>query len=139
MSEPMTLGEVLEQPVANALVVDGLLWGGPLAVAFAKGVDAMRTKLIRSVYGTDEPCPECETSGVGSPPADGRPYGPVCPTCHELRGTGRIKTPGLVERWMLFLCYAAGVAGEDARAPDEFRPVLVGDVLEFLRREIGEV
>jgi len=93
----------------------------------------------RILYGTDEPCMECETSGVGSPPADGRPYGPVCPTCHELRGTGRIKTPGLVERWMLFLCYAAGVAGEDARAPDEFRPVLVGDVLEFLRREIGEV
>ena len=129
MTGPATLGEVLDK------------WEGKGRATFGQTGGAIHDftqDLRRILYGTDEPCPECKTSGVGSPPADGRPYGPVCPTCHELRGTGRIKTPGLVERWMLFLCYAAGVVGEDARAPDEFRPVLVGDVLEFLRREIGE-
>jgi len=89
MSKPMTLGEVLDK------------WEGKGRATFGQTGGAIHDftqDLRRILYGTDEPCPECETSGVGSPPADGRPYGPVCPTCHELRGTGRIKTPGMVER-----------------------------------------
>jgi len=41
--------------------------------------------LRRIVYGTDEPCMACKSLGRIA----------ECPTCH---GTGRIKTPGLVER-----------------------------------------
>jgi hypothetical protein len=113
MSEPTTVGEVLDK------------WEGKGRATFGQTGGAIHDftqDLRRNLYGTDEPCPECETSGVGSPPADGRPYGPVCPTCHELRGTGRIKTPGLVER-----------VAASALAEQEFTSWRVA-----LRREIRE-
>ena len=113
MNEPRTLGELLAEETRE--------WESDYWVS--------AYDLRRILYGTDEPCRPC--GGLGYDPI--RHVG--CSACH---GTGRTKTPGLVERWMLFLCYAAGVVGEDARAPDEFRPVLIGDVLEFLRREIGD-
>ena len=112
MSKPMTLGEVLDK------------WEGKGRATFGQTGGAIHDftqDLRRILYGTDEPCPECETSGVGSPPADGRPYGPVCPTCHELRGTGRIKTPGVEDRLL-------PVVG----------PIAPADMRANLRREIGE-
>ena len=113
MTAPTTLGEVLDK------------WEGKGRATFGQtggAIHAFTQDLRRILYGIDEPCPECETSGVGSPPADGRPYGPVCPTCHELRGTGRIKTPGLVER-----------VAASALAEQEFTSWRVA-----LRREIRE-
>jgi len=133
MSKPTTLGEVLDK------------WEGKGRATFGQtggAIHAFTQDLRRILYGTDEPCPVCGGEGWLKPyekPARGN-----CVTtysgrpCGSCGAGGRIKTPGLVGRWMVFLCYAAGVVGEDARAPDEFRPVLVGDVLEFLRREIGE-
>jgi hypothetical protein len=93
------------------------------------------TDLLRRIlYGTDEPCPECygrasERRGAG--------YYPTRPTCLPCHGTGRIKTPGLVERVMLDVIAAAGIDA-DPLGPDDARDVRVGDVREPLRREIGE-
>ena len=126
MTEPATLGEVLDKWEGKGRATVGQTGGA---------IHDFTQELRRALYGTDEPCPECETSGVGSPPADGRPYGPVCPTCHELRGTGRIKTPGLVERVKREILAAAESDELPKSAGAAYGIVLAA---EALRREIGE-
>ena len=82
--------------------------------------------LRRILYGTDEPCMACKSLGRIA----------ECPTCH---GTGRLKTPGLVER--------LGVAAEHTQVPgwpERTYYLLDPTSREFsawrsaLRREIGE-
>jgi len=134
MSEPTTLGELLQDLTRRQDEP-------PASCTFEKGYnDGLRVAgfaLRRIVYGTDEPCPTCQNTGWGSVT-----YGPncgvpnVCPTCH---GTGRIKTPGLVER--------LGVAAEHTQVPswpERTYYLLDPTSREFsawrsaLRREIGE-
>ena len=87
------------------------------------------TLLRRILYGTDEPCPVCDGTGY-DPPAH------PCLSCH---GSGRLKTPGLVER--------LGVAAEHTQVPswpERTYYLLDPTSREFsawrsaLRREIGE-
>jgi len=105
MSEPTTLGEYVERCGEGSVL------------------------LRRILYGTDEPCPECGGSGR-EPNEPGTRY--QCRTCH---GTGRIKTPGMVERVKREVLAAA----ESDELPKS-AGVAYGIVLaaEALRREIGE-
>ena len=104
MSEWMTLGQVLAK------------WEGKGRATFGQtggAIHAFTQDLRRNLYGTDEPCPDSYRSTKF-------PYGHGgCPTCHS---TGRIKTPGLVER-----------VAASALAEQEFTSWRIA-----LRREIGE-
>ena len=121
-------------------------WAGDMAEGFR-----------RILYGTDEPCPECyrPASGWCDDPRTlaGAPIGQYhCPgcgvmqlagaahmVCERCHGTGRLKTPGLVER--------LGVAAEHTQVPswpERTYYLLDPTSREFsawrsaLRREIGE-
>ena len=80
----------------------------------------------RILYGTDEPCRPC--GGLGYDPI--RHVG--CSACH---GTGRIKTPGLVERFKQEVLGAAESDELPKSAGAAYGIVLAA---EALRREIGE-
>jgi hypothetical protein len=104
MSEPTTLGELLA-------------W-------------APTDLLRRILYGTDEPCPECHNSTMYALNLAGEWRYQPCATCPE---TGRIKTPGLVERAL------EGVlrVGEEEGHPN-LDATTLRIVRTVLRREIGE-
>ena len=79
MSEPTTVGEVLDK------------WEGKGRATFGQTGGAIHDftqDLRRSLYGTDEPCPGCTVARTLSGNV-------TCAICHD---TGRLKTPGLVER-----------------------------------------
>ena len=79
MSKPMTLGEVLDK------------WEGKGRATFGQTGGAIHDftqELRRALYGTDEPCPEPDFYHWVTTQ-------PCCGTCHN---TGRLKTPGVVER-----------------------------------------
>ena len=108
MTEPMTLGEVVDK------------WEGKGRATFGQTGGAIHDftqDLRRILYGTDEPCPGnvCRVN-------PGWKYA-QCPTCH---GTGRLKTPGVVERLEHDIAVSV--------TPD------VGlRWLDAIRREIGEI
>jgi hypothetical protein len=105
MSEPRTLGEVLDKWEDKGRATFGPSWSNAAIHAFT-------ADLRRILYGTDEPCPD---------PYHDHAFGHVgCPACV----TGRIKTPGLVER--VDTEYARGPWYDDETWRD------------CLRREIGE-
>ena len=96
--------------------------------------------LRRILYGTDEPCSECNGRGWSPNYEEGimttSVFNVPCPTCH---GTGRLKTPGVVER--------LSVAAEHTQLagwPEGTYHLLDTAAPEFtcwldaLRREIGE-
>ena len=82
MSEPATVGEVLDKWEGKGRATVGQTGGA---------IHDFTQDLRRILYGTDEPCPGCKATGADT---DGEGYY-TCPICW---GTGRIKTPGMVER-----------------------------------------
>jgi len=120
MSEPTTLGEALTKWESIGSVTFGQAGGS---------IEAFTKDLRRILYGTDKPCPVWDGTGY-DPPAH------PCLSCH---GSGRLKTPGLVER--------LGVAAEHTQVPswpERTYYLLDPTSREFsawrsaLRREIGE-
>ena len=109
MTEPMTLGEVLDKWEGKGRATVGQTGGA---------IHAFTQDLRRILYGTDEPCPVCDGTGY-DPPAH------PCLSCH---GSGRLKTPGLGDSLKrAFLC---GDGTYDGFAVER--------LLEAIRREIGE-
>jgi len=131
MTDPTTLGEVLDKWEGKGRATCGQTGGA---------IHDFTQDLRRILYGTDEPCPECDHGAIyGSPPEWTGARVPIaeCPTCH---GGCRDKTPGLVER--------LGVAAEHTQVPgwpERTYYLLDPTSREFsawrsaLRREIGEV
>ena len=109
MTEPMTLGEVLDKWEGKGRATCGQTGGA---------IHDFTQDLRRILYGTDEPC---QRRGMKASYRFRHGY-EDCPDCH---GTGRIKTPGLVER--VDTEYARGPWYDDETWRD------------CLRREIGEV
>ena len=113
MSAPATVGGLFEaeeeNPYREASIRE--------QYCFNAGVDATMTRLGRVVYGVVEPCPECKPLMAGP-----------CSRCH---GTGRIKTPGLVER---VVADVSEHEPADGRLTDYLVRVLVR---EAIAREIG--
>ena len=114
MSEPTTLGEALTKWESIGSVTFGQAGGS---------IEAFTKDLRRILYGTDKPCPVCLLGTNG-------PSGLVQVADHELSpclrcaGSGRLKTPGLVDR------VEGEVHGSVLGYAGQFRAAL--------RREIGE-
>jgi hypothetical protein len=114
MREPTTLGEALLEMDYRAKYhadpdhTNAWLQGYRAAAAW----DA--SQLRRILYGTDEPCPGCTVARTLSGNV-------TCAICHD---TGRIKTPGLVER-----------VDRAQRGDDDGVPL---GYIGAIRREIGE-
>jgi hypothetical protein len=126
LPEPTTLGEVFKESVPNP-------YGDDFAEGdtFDAGVDATKALFEKVVYGTDEPCPKCGGNGIlGRQAYIGLGNCLDCGGTEHHYGTGRIKTPGMVERVEAALP-AVGAAINAAAADYEWR--------ESLRREIGKV
>ena len=105
MTEPTTLGEVLDKWEDKGRATFGQTGGA---------IHDFTQDLRRILYGTDEPCPGCTVARTLSGNV-------TCAICHD---TGRIKTPGLVER---------ALAQVAVQSDSEH-----GRLVAFLRREIGE-
>jgi hypothetical protein len=127
MSEPTTLAEFRGWFVLQSgTVVHN-------KVAYETFIRAVR-RFDAIVYGTDEPCPSC--GGTGWDPKWGT--GRVPPVCHFCHGTGRLKTPGVVER-LKHQVFDAAVAGDGPEMPNTSAALVYGAGLAFeaLEREIG--
>ena len=117
MTEPTTLGGLLEWLSRPDYFESGHEEQG-----------AARALLDRILYGTDEPCPGCGGTGFSYREY----YAAPCLMCH---GTGRLKTPGLVERLKQEVLGAAESDELPKSAGAAYGIVLAA---EALRREIGE-
>jgi len=129
MTEPTTLREVLDSFITSACAAGTN--PGPINDTYARAAGL----LSRSLYGTDEPCPACDGSGLGEridAAAAEFFHREKCLSCH---GTGRLKTPGLVERLKQEVLGAAESDELPKSAGAAYGIVLAA---EALRREIGE-